>query len=707
MKEGSLEHKIFRAALAFILLMLIYASAYRLYIQEYWTLVAYFAGWVFTFLIWRTSRSTSGVKQVLVPWSVFIFLFAIFFWFKTGGFNGSGLVFFSIMLILVIIATKKWRIRLIAIFIVTQSLLIMADIYLKHLPIWGFNDKPHLDFILLTTLVLSLVVMLKNNYDEKEEKIERFSQGLRELHRLNLRHDSNLDEILSDYLNSGTELLGMENGLIIDMRQPAPLIRNSSASAVSNQYEEELLSLNKIVLEETKAEEITLYKAGGISNMSQKKVKGLAPKYFVSSPLVVNNEKYGVLFFSAEESKRSRFEDYDIEIVELMAINISHLLDMQVWSAHQKKTDEKLQLSERRFKSIYDYANVGICVCDMEGKVVMANQALQDLLEYTEDDMLGETFYTISGSSDLDEISRDIHQYEKIVLGEIDHYVIEKRNTTKSGREIYVNKTVSTVRDETEKVRFTVMIVDDITIRKNNETKINNLNQELENQVEKMEIANKELEAFSYSVSHDLRAPLRAIDGFSKIILEDHEKEFTDESKRLLNVIIKNSGKMATLIDDLLTFSRITRKVTELKPVDFEELVWGVIEEQALDKSLFMIGSLPEAKGEPTLMKQVLSNLIGNAVKFSANEENPKIEIEALDKGDYYQFSVKDNGVGFNMAYYDKIFGVFQRLHTDEEFKGTGVGLAIVQKVILKHHGKVWAESEEGVGTTFYFSLPK
>ncbi|WP_456458036.1 sensor histidine kinase [Reichenbachiella sp.] len=707
MKEGSLEHKIFRSALVFIMIMLIYAVSYRLYLHEFKTAIGFTIGWLFTYAIWRISSQSQRIELVVVPWAVCIFLFAIFLWFKTGGFNGSGLAFFCVTLILVIIASKKWRIRLIPIFIVIQSLLVLADIYLKHLPIWGINGKPQLDFVLLTSITLVLVVLLKNSYDEKEKKIEQFSRGLRELHRLNLRHDSNLDEVLSDYLNSGVELLGIKTGFIVEIQNGVPIITNSNDSEKSEDYTQELISLNKSVIMETDLERRTLYRAANMTNLNRKGISGLVPKYFIASPLTVNNAMYGVLLFSADESKRSGFEEYDIEIMELMAINISHLLDMKVWSEHQKKTDLELHLSEKRFKTIYDYANVGICVCDKKGMVLMANKALQDLLEYSEAELLGETFYSISGTDDLDEMDLDIQQYEQIVLGVIDHYSIEKKNTTKNGREIFVHKTVSTVRDEEDKVRFTVMIVDDVTNRKLNQQKIQNLNQQLEVQVEKMEVANKELEAFSYSVSHDLRAPLRAIDGFSKIILEDHEDEFSDESKRLLNVIIKNSGKMAMLIDDLLAFSRISRKVTEFKPINFDELVSGIIEEQALDNSIFTISPFPQAKGEPTLMKQVFSNLIGNAVKFSGNEPQPKIEIGVVERDEFYEFFVKDNGVGFNMAYYDKVFGVFQRLHTDEEFKGTGVGLAIVQKVMMKHNGKVWAESEEGKGTTFYFSLPK
>lgn len=657
--------------------------------------------------LYRLSKKGKYLSRIVIPSILFSVAFGVFFWFKIGGVHGGGLVFFTFILIAIIVTPRRYSKPMVVFLVVLQSALVWADVYLDHLPIWGNNPNAALVYLIAIFVNMSVVWMLKYNYDLKEEKISEFSEGLRELHRLNLRHDSSLDEVLSDYLNSGAELLGIKFGFIIEIQKGNPIIRNSNDSNNSDQFSEELLSLNKSVIMETDLERRTLFRAGKNSNLNRKGINGVVPKYFISSPLIVNNSMYGVLLFSADDSKRGGFEEYDIEIMELMAINISHLLDMKVWSEHQKKTDLELHLSEKRFKTIYDYANVGICVCDKKGMVLMANQALQDLLEYSEAELLGETFYSISGTDDLEEMDRDIKQYEQIILGKIDHYTIEKKNTSKNGREIFVQKTVSTVRDEEDKVRFTVMIVDDVTSRKLNETKIKNLNQQLEVQVDKMEVANKELEAFSYSVSHDLRAPLRAIDGFSKIILEDHEDEFSDESKRLLNVIIKNSGKMAMLIDDLLAFSRITRKATEFKPIDFNELVEGIIEEQALDISIFSISPLPEAKGEPTLMKQVLSNLIGNAVKFSTKESKPIIEIGAKENEDTLEYFVKDNGVGFNMAYYSKVFGVFQRLHTDEEFKGTGVGLAIVQKVMMKHNGKVWAESEEGKGSIFYFSLPK
>ena len=241
------------------------------------------------------------------------------------------------------------------------------------------------------------------------------------------------------------------------------------------------------------------------------------------------------------------------------------------------------------------------------------------------------------------------------------------------------------------------------------------LNSELEHRVEertrKLQEANKELEAFSYSVSHDLRAPLRAIDGFSRILLEDYAKKLDEDGRRVLDVIRSNTQNMGRLIDDLLAFSRLSRKPMEAAPVNMSELANEVFQqlEPAFDgqKIQFKLAPLPDTTGDPALIRQVFVNLLSNAAKYSRQRAQTVIEVHGRrDNGDCIYF-VKDNGVGFDMTYAPKLFGVFQRLHNVEEFEGTGVGLAIVQRIIHRHGGRVWAEGKVNEGATFYFSLPK
>jgi len=248
--------------------------------------------------------------------------------------------------------------------------------------------------------------------------------------------------------------------------------------------------------------------------------------------------------------------------------------------------------------------------------------------------------------------------------------------------------------------------------RKRAEEEIRKLNTELERHVIELEEANKELEAFSYSVSHDLRAPLRAIDGFSTMLLEDYKNLFDKEGNRLLNIIRSNTQRMGELIDDLLTLSRLGRKEMALSDINMDELVKTVIEELRASAPgrviQFNINTLPFAYGDVGMISQVFFNLLSNALKFTRTRENAIIEVcgyfhKEKNENVYY---VKDTGVGFDMQYINKLFGVFQRLHSDDEFEGTGVGLAIVWRIIHRHGGRTWAEGKVNEGATFYFTLP-
>jgi signal transduction histidine kinase len=226
-----------------------------------------------------------------------------------------------------------------------------------------------------------------------------------------------------------------------------------------------------------------------------------------------------------------------------------------------------------------------------------------------------------------------------------------------------------------------------------------------------LEAANQELESFSYSVSHDLRSPLRAIDGYSLMLEEDYAPQLDETARRYIKTIRAGSQRMAALIDDLLTFSRLSRQSLNLQTVDMNTLARRaaaeVLESQPEPKPAVNIAELPTVPGDPALLRQVWTNLISNAVKYSSKSATPEVQIRAAAEGRQVRFEIQDNGVGFDMKYADKLFGVFQRLHSMDEYPGTGVGLAIVQRIINRHEGAVTAKGERGKGATFGFTLPR
>jgi light-regulated signal transduction histidine kinase (bacteriophytochrome) len=299
-----------------------------------------------------------------------------------------------------------------------------------------------------------------------------------------------------------------------------------------------------------------------------------------------------------------------------------------------------------------------------------------------------------------------------VELLETNRWEGELTRTKADGAPVIVACRWSLRRDQQDRPVAILETSNDITERKRREEEIEVLNQELAKRSMALEGSNKELEAFAYSVSHDLRAPLRHLAGFAQLLRSNAAAALNEKSAHYVTMILEAANRMGSLIDDLLAFSRISRAEAHNSTVNLEQLVQEAVAEARQDtndrKIVWKINSLPAWYGDRSMLRLALVNLISNAVKFTRTRPEAEIEVGCTEqKANHVVLFVRDNGVGFDMKYYDKLFGVFQRLHAREAFEGTGIGLATVQRIVHRHGGRAWAEGIVDGGATFYFSLSK
>ncbi len=373
----------------------------------------------------------------------------------------------------------------------------------------------------------------------------------------------------------------------------------------------------------------------------------------------------------------------------------------------RKESEHALIESEHRYRAFFEYSLDAMLLLSSDGKILEVNNSMCQLLGYSEEELKDLKINTF-----IDESSESFKKFvsNREKYGKAVGEVCLVRN---DGSKIDAELSSATFIDAQGKQKSS-LIIRDISDRKRVEREKSILNKELEQKIKErtaeLSAVNKDLEAFAYSVSHDLRTPLRGINGLTQILVENYSNLMDEEGLRLCNRIRANTLKMSTLIDDLLSFSRASTAEIRRAKIDMNSLVRIALAEVGEKRELSRINivceRLPKAEGDAALLQQVWVNLLSNAVKFTSKKEQPEIHISGCKKEDGSYYTVKDNGAGFDMKYIDKIFTAFQRLHSEQDFQGTGAGLSIVQRILNKHGGRVWAEAEENVGATFSFMLP-
>lgn len=392
------------------------------------------------------------------------------------------------------------------------------------------------------------------------------------------------------------------------------------------------------------------------------------------------------------------------EPVQLIGINMD--------ITERMKLVESIRLQESQLRSFVEQAPAAVAMFDNEMRYITVSNKW-----YVHNKIEGENIIGLSHYDVLPQIKArkdwvKIHQ--RVLKGE-ELSSSKDRFVRKDGTKIWIGWTAIPWFNTDKEIGGMILYVSDISkeveYTEQLENEIEVRTQQIRKQAENLELANKELESFSYSISHDLRAPLRSINGFSDILLEDYSEQLDEEGKRLMGVVKESAVMMGQLIDDMLDFSRLGKKKIQKSEIDMKRLFESVFESESRtysEKNIELhISDLPYALGDIALLKQVAVNLISNSLKYASKKEEIVVIIDFEKKDDNQTtYFIKDNGTGFKMEYHDKLFGVFQRLHSRNEFDGTGVGLAIAKRILNKHGGKIWAESKAGKGSTFFFSLP-
>jgi PAS domain S-box-containing protein len=398
-------------------------------------------------------------------------------------------------------------------------------------------------------------------------------------------------------------------------------------------------------------------------------------------------------------------EEIQITLHELRV----HQIELEMQNEELRRIQAELDISRMRYFDLYDLAPVGYCTLNEKGLIQEANLTLIALLGVSRRFLIKMPISQFILNDDQP-LFYQFRNFIKEAKG-IQECELRMMRGDKSVFWVQLSATTSKEQDDCPTYR---VVITDISERKLAQLAIKQLNDELENRVllrtADLENSTNAMKSFSYTVSHDLRAPLRAIDGFSSILATQYEALFDEEGLRLFTIIRDNVKKMNLLILDLLELAKVSNSDIKNCRINMGEMIDSVYQETVSEGDNLKIqinqASIMDCEGDPILIKQVWVNLIENAIKFSSKKDKPVVTISSYKNKNQITYSIKDNGAGFNPEYKHKLFTAFSQLHTEEEFKGTGIGLAIVERIIHRHGGKVWAEGIEGEGATFYFSLP-
>ena len=459
------------------------------------------------------------------------------------------------------------------------------------------------------------------------------------------------------------------------------------------------------------------------------RIHGLEPNCFEPTPEISEkflhpDERYKIEIFNEAPLKKLDFLEFDSKIIRADGVvrEISSswklLYDMEgnpskMYGVVQDITEKKqlevaLKLSEEQFRGAFENSAIGLGIVNTQKKWVVVNNSFCKMLGYEREELLQKSFQEITHSDDLAE---DLEYRTEMENGKRSFFKMEKRYFHKDGHTIWVRLVVSMLKDKEGNPHLFVTQIENITQRKEHEKVLQKLNEELALRAQELLNSNKELERFAYMASHDLQEPLRMVASFLQLLEKKYSNQLDDKAKEYIGYAVGGAKRMKVLIMDMLEYSRISSVAIQYEDIDLDKIVGDVrlnlLPVAENENAIIVANSLPVIRALKGQMLQLLQNLVGNALKYKSDERSAVVEITAMDKEKEWEIRILDNGIGINAQHFDKIFIIFQRLHNKSDYTGTGIGLAICKKIVEKHGGKIWVESEVGKGSSFIFTIPK
>ncbi|MGB1242375.1 MAG: ATP-binding protein [Chitinophagales bacterium] len=552
--------------------------------------------------------------------------------------------------------------------------------------------------------IVGSLMIRKQTYDQ----LNVFTENLRSLHRLKTTVYQNFEEQFKDYLEAGREIFGMDTGTVSrvsnDTYHVESIVSNWIGIKAGMEFPCSWMYCSKVIEEQRT---IFYNHVGSIPEMQNHfGYKKMKIESYIGSPIFVNGRIYGILNFIKKTPRHQLFVKQDEEIIEMMAQGIGKLIQTKIIESEREEALQELQNSKARYQAILENQTEFICRFSPEGTPTFLNQTFLNYLADQLISLVDFNFREFIGFKDP-EFDKELKSlsHEEPFMTYIHKWELPE------GEEKWERWNCRAIYNANEELVEYQGVGQDITERKMAELRLSKTNEYLEEIATNLKRSNEDLRQFAYAASHDLQEPIRMISSYLQLIERRYKQKLDSEAIEFIDYAVSGAKRMQILINDLLAYSRVNTQKKSMENTDLNsvlEIVLHTLKGKIINTAAIVkVDHLPMSTIDTSQFIRLFQNLIENALKFKKESLSPIIHIFAKDKENHWEFGVKDNGIGIEPEFAEKIFVIFQRLHTRQEYPGTGIGLAVCKKIVERHNGTIWIESQEGEGTTFFFTLPK